>query len=194
MATMSRITDTIFLSLFWLLGCLPVVTVGAATAALYDSSFRGARQAERHPWQRFWQVFLRNWKVGILPTVVFLVLSCGLGWGMIQAWNSAVRGALSWMVFAAAAVAAVLVLGILGILFPMLSRFDDRPGTLLKNTVLLALAHLPRTFLLGVLETVSILVCARLLIPIFFLPSLTALIASFLIEPMFRPYLEGAAS
>ena len=34
MITMNQITDTIFLSLFWLAGCFPVVTAGASLAAL----------------------------------------------------------------------------------------------------------------------------------------------------------------
>ena len=42
MITVSRITDAIFLSLFWIIGCIPVVTLGASTAALYDSSFLAA--------------------------------------------------------------------------------------------------------------------------------------------------------
>ena len=34
MITLGQITDCIFLSLFWLLGCFPVVTFGAAAATL----------------------------------------------------------------------------------------------------------------------------------------------------------------
>ena len=34
MITMNQITDCIFLSLFWLLGCMPVFTAGASCAAL----------------------------------------------------------------------------------------------------------------------------------------------------------------
>ena len=43
MITMTQLTDTIFLSLFWILGCLPVVTIGASCAALYDAAYRGER-------------------------------------------------------------------------------------------------------------------------------------------------------
>ena len=36
MITMTQITDCIFLSLFWLVGCIPVITIGASFAALYE--------------------------------------------------------------------------------------------------------------------------------------------------------------
>ena len=73
MITMSQITDCIFLSLFWLLGCVPLVTVGASSAALYDAAFRAFRQGDKHSWRRFFETFRRNWKAGILPSLVFLL-------------------------------------------------------------------------------------------------------------------------
>ena len=197
MITMTQITDCIFLSLFWILGCFPVVTIGASFAALYDATYRGFRRGEKHPWQRFFHSFRQNWKAGILPTVIFLILGALLGRALILCWNGAVYGQISWMVFSAAAFAGVLMLGILSVLFPLLSRFDNPTGLLLKNTLLLSLANLPRTLALGMLNGVSILLCVRYVFPLFFLPSLAALVGSLLIEPMFRPYLnpeENAAA
>ena len=92
MITIGQITDCIFLTLFWLLGCFPVVTAGAATAALYDSVWREFRKGEKHSWQRFLHSFRQNLKSGLIPTVIFLLLSAVLLWGGIQAWNGAVYG------------------------------------------------------------------------------------------------------
>ena len=195
MITMTQITDCIFLSLFWLLGCFPVVTIGASFAALYDASFRGLRKGDKHSWQRFWKVFKDNWKAGIVPTVLFLILAFLLGKGMIGLWNAAVYGQISWMLFAAGEFLGVTAQGILSVLFPVLSRFENSLGMLLKNTLFLALANLPRTILLGILSAAAVLLCARFVFPLFFLPSLGALIASVLVEPMFKPFLpeEDAA-
>lgn len=195
MITMTQITDCIFLSLFWLLGCFPVVTIGASFAALYDASFRGLRKGDKHSWQRFWKVFKDNWKAGIVPTVLFLILAFLLGKGMIGLWNAAVYGQISWMLFAAGEFLGVTALGILSVAFPVLSRFENSLGMLLKNTLFLALANLPRTILLGILSAAAVLLCARFVFPLFFLPSLAALIASVLVEPMFKPFLpeEDAA-
>ena len=195
MITMTQITDCIFLSLCWLLGCFPVVTIGASFAALYDASFRGLRKGDKHSWQRFWKDFKDNWKAGIVPTVLFLILAFLLGKGMIGLWNAAVYGQISWMLFAAGEFLGVTALGILSVAFPVLSRFENSLGMLLKNTLFLALANLPRTILLGILSAAAVLLCARFVFPLFFLPSLGALIASVLVEPMFKPFLpeEDAA-
>ena len=189
MITMNQITDCIFLSLFWLLGCVPLVTAGASFAALYDATYRGFRCGEKHSWQRFWKVFRENWKGGIVPTAVFLGLFLALAKAVIALWNGAVYGTVSWLLFSAGAFVGVLALGILSVLFPMLSRFENSLAGLLKNTVLLALANVPGTLALGFVNAASLLLCARFLFPLFFLPSLAALIGSLFIEPMFRPFM-----
>ena len=85
----------------------------------------------------------------------------------------------------------VLILGILSLMFPVLSRFENSFAGLLKNTILLGLANLPRTLILGILNAASFLLCIRYIFPLFFLPSLAALIGSILIEPMFKPYMSS---
>lgn len=189
MVTLTQITDCIFLSLFFLVGCVPVVTVGASFAALYDATFRGFRREEKHPWKRFWQVYGQNWKGSILPTL----LVGALGWGLVKAevalWNGAALGRLSWVVFSAGSLGVVFAVGILSVGFPLLSRFENPFGAWAKNTFVLALANAPRTLALGILNGLSILLCLRYIFPLFFLPSLAALIGSLLIEPVFKPYM-----
>lgn len=189
MITMTQITDCIFLSLFWLLGCIPVVTIGASFAALYDATYRGFRQGDKHCWGRFLQVYKANWKASVAPTLVFLIGISVLSKGLIRLWNSAVAGSISWMLFSGGAFVGVLILGILSLMFPVLSRFENSFSGLQKNTFFLAMANLPRTLALGILNAAAGLACAFYILPLFFLPALAALIGSLLIEPMFKPYM-----
>ncbi len=191
MITMTQITDCIFLSLFFVVGCIPVVTMGVSFAALYDATFRGFRQGDKHCWNRFWQVYKDNWKASIAPTLVFLVGIRILSKGLIRLWNGAVAGNVSWMLFSGGAFVGVLVLGILSLMFPVLSRFENSFSGLQKNTFFLAMANLPRTLTLGILNAAVALACAVYVLPLFFLPSLAALIGSLLIEPMFKPYMPS---
>lgn len=190
MITMSQITDCIFLSLFWLLGCFPVVTVGASFAALYDATFRGYRRGEKKVWHRFFRVFRDNWKGGILPTVAVVGLFWLLLKGVIGIWNAAVAGSVSFAVFSGVAFLAMLALGILSLVFPILSRFENSFAGLLKNALLLGIANLPRTLAVGVINAITVFLCARFVFPLFFLPALAALICSLFIEPIFKPYMS----
>ena len=95
------------------------------------------------------------------------------------------------MLFSGLAFVGVVVLGILSVLFPMLSRFENPVPVLLKNTLFLAMANLPRTVALGILNAAAGLACAFFVLPLFFLPSLAALVGSVLLEPMFKPYMPS---
>ena len=189
MITMNQITDCIFLSLFWLVCSFPVITMGAANAALYDAVYNGFRKGEKHPWSRFFKTFRSNLKGSLLPQIVYLAVFCVVGWSLIQLWNGYAVGNVSAAIFTAVAVLLMVVLGIISVIFPMLSRFDNRTTVLLKNSVLLAMANLPRTLGLGVLNGLSIFLCIRFVVPVFFLPALVALISTLFLEPMFKPYM-----
>lgn len=189
MIFMTQVTDVLFLSMFFMLGCIPVITMGASFAALYDTVYRGFRRGEKETWRRFLHSYRVNWKVSILPTILFLIFVIALGFAMIQQWNATVLGGSSWAMFAAVAVVMVVLVGVLSLLFPMLSRFDSDFTSLIRNTALLAMSNLPRTILLGILNLLVAFACIRYIIPLFFLPAIGSLLSTFLIEPMFRPYL-----
>ena len=82
-----------------------------------------------------------------------------------------------------------LAVGILSVMFPLLSRFETGFVQLLRNTVFLALANLPRTLCLAVVNTAAILLCIRLVAPLFILPALSTLITTLFLEPMFKPFM-----
>ena len=150
MITMTQVTDCIFLSLFWILGCFPVVTVGASSAALYDAVYHGFRKGDKHCWSRFLRSFRQNLKAGIAPSVVYLALFAAFGWGLIRIWNAVAWEQVSTMVFSVAALPGLLVLGILSVMFPLLSRFENSFGALLKNTLLL-FTIIPICLIIGLL-------------------------------------------
>lgn len=190
MVTLAQIADCVLLSMFWLLCCIPLVTVGAASSALYNAVRRRFREGDPHPWNRFFSTFLRDLKSSILPALLFLAAIWFLVRGMVGLWNGAAAGAISWPVFSGMMFLTVTVVGVLSVLFPLLSRFDNPLPVLLKNTVLLALSNMPRAIALGVLNTLTAWLCARWIFPLLFLPALSALLSTFLLEPMFKPYLS----
>lgn len=190
MITLTQITDCVFLSMFFFLGSVPVITLGASAAALYDGVYRAYRCGDKHSWGRFLNTYKSCLKQSLLPTAVVLGVLGVLGWAMIQIWNAAVLEGLSWMIFSGAALGAVAAAGILSVVFPMLSRFENPTGRLLKNSLILGLANLPRTLALGLVNILGAWLCLRYIFPVFFLPALTALIGTLFLEPMFRPYLS----
>ena len=57
-----RIFDCMCLSILWFLCCLPVLTAGAATTALYETVYRYIRKDEGTLLKIFFGAFRENWK------------------------------------------------------------------------------------------------------------------------------------
>ena len=55
-----KVFDCMCLSILWLLFCLPVITAGASTTALYATVYHYIRKEEGHLWRTFWGAFREN--------------------------------------------------------------------------------------------------------------------------------------
>ncbi|MBD5150928.1 MAG: YesL family protein [Oscillibacter sp.] len=184
----SRILDIMVLSVCWFFCSIPVVTVGAASTALYDAAVHGIRREEAGAYARFFRTFRRELKITIPATLLWGAVIAALAW-VGQFVGTAEQE--PWFVLAAAAVVVLLLffaLGILAWMFPLLSRFNFSFGGLNRTAWQFTLVHLPSSFLLVVLLGVSAWACRRFLFPVFFVPCTEALLASFLIERAFEKH------
>ena len=71
--------DLVVLSLLWTVLSLPLVTLGPASAALYDAAVHGLRQREGASLTRFLSTFRRELKEGVLSSLFWLGLALALG-------------------------------------------------------------------------------------------------------------------
>ena len=71
--------DLMALSLYWLAGCLPVVTAGASFSALYAAVSRSVRQDVGAVSQKFWTAYRRDLKASIPLWLLALGALAALG-------------------------------------------------------------------------------------------------------------------
>ena len=67
----SWLGEIVSLSLLWTLCSIPVVTLGAASTALYDAVAHNMRRKESDMFQRFFGTFRRELKPGCLTTLLW---------------------------------------------------------------------------------------------------------------------------
>lgn len=140
------ICDLILVNILWLICSLPVITIGASTAALHSVVRKMAACEYYTVWRGFWHGFRENWKQG---TAVALILGLVLG--------------ISWFDFTVGLRSpgltgiACQLLGVLGLIagvftlslaFPVLTRYRLPLKTVLKNALLLSIAN-PQIVLAG---------------------------------------------
>lgn len=189
-----KITDVLWISLLWVVASIPVVTIGPATSALYYTVRRCIRLGESCMTEKFIGSFKENFKnamlVGVPLETVFalLWLGCNRMAALAGPEGNGAGVALTYAFF----VLMMFALGIFSYVFPLLARFQFRAGDALGTAFQMAVRHLPSTVILAALLAGSFVACAYLWIPVFFLPAVWALIATFLLERIFKKYVPSA--
>lgn len=138
--------DLVLLNILWLVCSLPVVTIGASTAALHTVARKMAAGEPYTVWSGFWQGFKENWKQGTAVTVILgLVMLVCLADFTIGVSNPGTIGMVCQIVGALGMIAAVFTLTMA---YPLLTRYRMRLSTVLRNALLLSLSN-PHIVLAG---------------------------------------------
>lgn len=193
----SKFMDIVGLSVVYLVFCLPVVTIGPATAALYYSAVKCVRRGEEHPYRNFWQSFRSNWRVGAIVTLPCLAVGAFLVWEYGAIYHMAAQGdRIAAALYVALVLLLILPVGFLCWLFPLLSRFESGPGELLWMAFQFTIRYLPTTTVLAVLNYLIFVTTIRFwfLLPMAVAPVLSALLSSVFLERVLKkvtPGMEG---
>lgn len=193
MISMARLGDLTILNFLYLLTCLPVFTIGAATTALYTVSFRNTRDWENGLVRTYFRSFRDNFKQGTCLWLILLV--CG-GAAFLDAWlfyrlTGPVRKL--YIVFA---LLFALVLLTAAYAFPLLSQFENGTKGTLKNALLLSIGYLPRSLLMVVMNifpfyfliTSWIVFFKAAFLWVFWYFSSIAYFNALLLKKVFKPY------
>ena len=189
-STLSRVLtwliDIIFSGILWCLFSLPIVTIGAASAALYYTSVKCIRRDRGRLWPVFWKGFRDNFPC---CTRMWLLYLAAIAVGTIN-----VMAALQWSggkITPLAALGGIVFLPVvltLPWMFAYLSRFVNTTSGSLKFVGYLAVRHAGRSLLLAA-ELLGSLAMVWLLPQIApLLPGAVSLLMSMTIEPVFRMY------
>lgn len=182
MVFITKLVHSVYLNILWFLCCIPIVTAGASTTALFYVTLKMARNEEGNITQQFFTAFRRNFKSA---TKVWLIL---LGIGMIFLFDGYVfyhmrfENAFWTVLTAVFAVAAVAYGIILMYVFPLMARFENSTFAMLKNSIMIGMRFLFCTAVMAGIYFLMILIVVRFFTPaIVFGEGLCALLCSYLL-------------
>lgn len=155
MQFLSRLADLIILNILFIICCIPIVTIGAATTALYTVTLKAVKNEESYITSSFFKAFKSNFKIGTLTWLIVLTVGIVL-WAdfrILTIMTSPIRKILQ--VFLLVMLFLFLIIELY--LFPYIARFENTVFGSLKNAFLLAVAHLPYTMLLAAITVLAVL-------------------------------------
>lgn len=184
---LSTFMDLVFVSLLWLVCSLPLITIGAASAAAYDTVVHGIRRKEPGLLARFFSTFKSELLRGALCTVIWALALALLGLLLVYVIGLG-DSPMSFIFLVNAVILGVVVLGSLVWVFPILSRFQMSAGKAAAAAVRMAFARLPATLAMVLALAVTAGACYVWLFPLTVMPGLMWYLQAGFIEPVFSQY------
>lgn len=173
----------IVLSALWLLCCIPVVTLCASSAALYDGVFQTVRKQEGNAIKTFFSSIKRNFLRGIALTVILLLAFGGLWLGSAAVFHMARPTGIFLVLMILISLTAVYVPAVM-------VRFPYGVGDVLKLSFVLSLqfTHVSLLLALGTVVLTALQIYVFPMSMILILPGVWCWCGSFLLEKAVSRY------
>lgn len=146
MRIMTKLFDMISLNLVFLLCCLPVITIGASCTALHTVVLKTAAGEEPYAVKSFFEAFRKNFKQSTVSWIIMLIAGILLYVDSLMATQMGTGGLFMKLLLG---IASVLYFLVALYIFPIQARYDNTIHANLKNALLLAVRHFPKTILLA---------------------------------------------
>lgn len=143
---LNKICDMVCLNVLWLICCIPIVTIGAATTALYTVMLKMVKNEEGYIFRGFFKAFKSNFKQSTIIWIILLLLGivCWIDFrvaGVISGTAGIVLRSIFLLV-------GVVLFSVMIYVFPLTARYENTIRATFRNAVILTVGKLPYTILM----------------------------------------------
>lgn len=181
-----KVEYSIWLNILWFICCLPIVTIGPATTALYYCTQHIVLDQDSYITKMFFKAFKENFKQSFIVGLIMTLLGIGMGvdaYALYHLRNTSSFWAILTGIFIVAAVAYVIILMWI---FPLMARYENTIMAMFKNSIMLSIRFIFCTVIMGLIFAVVFYVTVFLFTPlIVFGVGLCALLNSWLMKNIF---------
>ena len=184
MKVLAKLFDIGYLSILFILFCIPIVTIGAALTALYYTTVKVIRHDRGYVFHEFWHAFKLNFfpatKLWIVQAVLFILIAFN-----ISLVNENVTTTSSFML-GAYIVIGVIIYAVSCYAYPVLSRFNMKNMQILRMSLFMIAKHIIFTIPLVIISGAAVFLIVFLIpylpvVPIL-VPGLASLAYSYPME------------
>ena len=188
--TLYKFADCVLLSILWMVCCIPVITIGAATAALYYTVNKVVRHDRGGLWTEYWQAFRLNFRQATVVWIVLILILGVLTANLYSAYILYLQGHMSaiFLGLLIAMVAAIIMWA--SYLFPCLARFDNKIKQHMKNCFWFMTVNFVWSVLLLVIFVIMAIGAMLYPLGLLFVPAVYMLSINFILERVFKKYMS----
>lgn len=187
---LEKVVNVFYISVLWIIFSIPLFTVGASTTAMYYCVNKVLRRGRSYVFKEFWGAFKRNFKQSTIICLILWVVTLLMAidaYIMKQFYDAGSGVGKLYVVFV---ILFIFEVAWASYIFPYIARFENTKKVILKNSALMAVAHLPQTILMIVMIVVVIGFYFMLPAIIFFVPAAFMWVWNIILERIFRKYMS----
>lgn len=154
MQKIAKAGNLILLNVLWLITSLPLITMGAATTALYSTVFQYQTQEEDAVFKPFFRAFAKNFKQSTLLWLPMLAILALMIFNMRYLFAYGAGNFVGIVII----VSCAMFLLIQPQLLPQIARFETTLGAVVRNAALLTILHMPSAFLMAALNVLPVVI------------------------------------
>ena len=138
---MSKVADLMILNIVWIICCLPIVTIGASTTALYYVTMKMVKNEEAYIVKSFFKSFKQNFKQSTIIWLIVLVVGIVfvLDLYILLQVDFSYENIIRYGIFAMIAIYLLIT----AYIFPVLAKFYNSIKNTFKNAFIISIRHLP---------------------------------------------------
>lgn len=152
----SRFWDMIKLNFLWLLCSLPIVTMGASTAAAFSITLKMVDEQEGYIAKDFFKAFKSNLKQGSMMGIMLLIAIVAL-WLDFQFFNLLDTNPVIFLIMGFIGIFIVTLTFLYA--FPLLARYQNSIINTMKNSFDISIRYFVRTLLLIFVLIFEVMIC-----------------------------------
>ncbi len=188
-SSVNSAVDALILGLLWLISCIPVITIGAASCAYYYTTHKVIRNQRSGIWAEYWYSFKSNFKQAtktwliFLPMFLLLALDISICSQYLQAGEKI--GTAVYLFYGLLALTLIWF----SFVFAYMARFENTMKATLKNAAIIAFAN-PASALLVLAIMAAALIAGWVFLPLLWLiPPIAMTLLNIVMEKVFRKYM-----
>lgn len=160
---LSNLIDVFLVTLFWIVFSIPIVTAGAASAALYDTVRRVLDEERGYLWRTFFNSFKSNFRVATPAWVFHLVIFAVMFIDQLIISLGMKQGGIFPILYYLNMIFLLMVIVWEEYTYAYVSRFVDSSMHCLKNGLLLMLGNFGWSLLLMLVLVLAYVLVMRVL-------------------------------
>ena len=153
---LAKVTDLLILNLLWLICCIPIITIGPATTAMYYVATKILNDENSGVTRPFFHSFKQNFFQGIALTLIFIATAALLFFD--YRFCRTFDGTAEKIMIGAFIFFGVVYLMIVSYTFPLLSQYNNTIFGTIKNALFLAMSKIPTALEIVLLNLAPFLV------------------------------------